>query len=285
MSTQITNRASLTYSYGCKVCSTLSNTATTTLQGPLTVHKTALSSCYCGEPVITYVVSITNTTCSVLTGLTLSDDMGSYTAEDSCDCIAPIELCGNAALYINGCYTFSPDACVGVNGTVFHLGNLGAADNAMLIYNVRPTDFFYPEQNACIRNTATVTADGISESACDTCCISVGCFADVSIVKTMSPDPVTCGDQITYTFRIYNYGNLPAENIILRDSFSPAPRISSVRVNGETVSTSSYTYDSVNLNLPLDGVCVPAASYSRECGGRVVKTPGLTTVTVTGIIA
>lgn len=70
-----TNMATLSYN-GSQINS---NVVTGELQDALTVTKTAVSGSYRPGDTVTYVVTLTNTG-TALTGLTLTDDLGGYTA-------------------------------------------------------------------------------------------------------------------------------------------------------------------------------------------------------------
>ena len=70
-----TNMATLSYN-GSQINS---NVVTGELQDALTVTKTAVSGSYQPGDTVTYVVTLTNTG-TALTGLTLTDDLGGYTA-------------------------------------------------------------------------------------------------------------------------------------------------------------------------------------------------------------
>ena len=70
-----TNMATLSYN-GSQINS---NVVTGELLDALTVTKTAVSGSYQPGDTVTYVVTLTNTG-TALTGLTLTDDLGGYTA-------------------------------------------------------------------------------------------------------------------------------------------------------------------------------------------------------------
>ena len=77
-----TNMATLSYN-GSQINS---NVVTGELQDALTVTKTAVSGSYRPGDTVTYVVTLTNTG-TALTGLTLTDDLGGYTAGGRRPCI------------------------------------------------------------------------------------------------------------------------------------------------------------------------------------------------------
>lgn len=286
MATQITNRAQITFQYGTLTGSALSNVATTTLQGPLTIEKTAVGQEYNGVDETTFVLSLTNTTATALTNLVIGDNLGSYTVPGGTVVATPLDYVGPAALYINGVFTSYLQGQTGQNGVNFNIGSLGSGDNAIIVYKARANEYAPFAPQSTITNTAVVTADGLAESASAESTVTIGSYADVSIVKTMSPDPIQSGDTITYNFSLYNYGNTEATNVILTDAFSPAPQITSVSVNGNVLAPTEYSYAGGVLTVPVgtNTLTVPAATYTQSTTGLITKIPGLATVTVVGTI-
>ena len=286
MATQITNRAQITFQYGTLTGSALSNVATTTLQGPLAIEKTAVGQEYNGQDDITFVLSFTNTTQAALTNLVIGDNLGSYTVPGGTVVATPLDYVGPAALYVNGVFVSYLQGQTGQNGVNFNLGSLDSGDNAIIVYKARVNDYAPFAAAGTITNTAVVTADGLTESASAESTVTIGAYADVSVVKTMTPDPVQSGDTITYNFAIYNYGNTPATNVILTDAFSPIPQITSVSINGSVISPTEYSYAGGVLTVPVGAntLTVPAATYTQSPSGLITKVPGLVTVTVVGTI-
>ncbi len=286
MATQITNRAQLTFQYGTLTGSVFSNVATTTLQGPLTIEKTSLGEQYNGQSDITYILSLSNTTCRPITDIVINDDLGSYTVAGTSNLVTPLDYIGPAALYINGTFVNYLQPRIGQNSITFNVGNLGEDDNAIIIYKTRVNEYAPLVPASSITNTAVVTADGIAESSSASNTVNIGSYADVSIVKTMTPDPVQSGETLTYNFSLYNYGNTPATNVVLTDVLSPAPVITSVSVNGNALSPSEYSYIGGTLTLPTgtNTLTIPAATFTQNANGVITTVPGLVTVTVVGTI-
>jgi uncharacterized repeat protein (TIGR01451 family) len=104
----------------------------------------------------------------------------------------------------------------------------------------------------------------------------------------MSPNPVICGDTVTYTIRIYNYGNIAAENVVLTDTFNPAPENITVSRDGVLLIGTDYTYVNGTLTVPSTAqspVTVPAATFIRDVTTGIVNvTPGMIEYTITGTI-
>ena len=145
--------------------------------------------------------------------------------------------------------------------------------------------------DAClhITNTATWTATNMSDNMYDINTIAVADYADVRIFKSMSPNPVTDGSQLTYTFTLYNYGNVAATDVVLSDTFHPAPNPITVTVNGLTIGSEDFSYSNSTLRLPADGsslsVNVPEATFTQDpVTGEIAVVPGITVITVMGTL-
>lgn len=287
MPTQIRNQASLAYQYGDTSGTALSNVATATLLDPLAVDKRALRDTYRAGDTLTYVISVQNNGGATLNGVTLTDNLGLYTAGTSA--FLPLTYIAPAALYVDGVFARVLMGETGTFGVTFTLDSLAPGSNASVIYNTVVNDYAPLTEGETITNTVSVSAVGIANPVRASETVTVENYADISIQKDMSPDPVSDGDTLTYTFAITNYGNTDATNVVLTDAFSPAPAGISVTVDGTPVAATNYTYVGGVLTLPAEGsaysMTVPAATVSTDpATGIVTLTPGTLIVTVTGTI-
>ncbi|MFZ0014486.1 MAG: DUF11 domain-containing protein [Acidimicrobiia bacterium] len=115
----------------------------------------------------------------------------------------------------------TPDqgSCGEAAGTVTcDLGALSVGDSGQIIIVVDvPSDA--PE--GTISNTATISSDGDdpepgNDSAVET--TTVGAAADLSVTKVGTPDPVTAGDDLTYTITYSNAGPSFAIDVVVTDT-------------------------------------------------------------------
>lgn len=281
--TTINNRAAITYDNNGTTQEATSNLATATVLDPLSVSKTSLSDTYKAGDTITYVLSATNTCCCNLPNVTVTDNLGTST---SCPNSAPQTYNNDAKLYINGLFvkTITPTSASNTQVT-FALPEMPRGTTASIIYSTTINNTAPLETNQSITNTATWTAGTCTGTASHT--LTAASYADVSLQKTMKPDVLCDGDPISYVFTLSNYGNIPATDVVLTDTFNPAPVNITVNVNGTNIPATEYTYNNGTLTLPGSGatstLTVPAATFTQDPETCVVTTnPGVLTITVTG---
>jgi uncharacterized repeat protein (TIGR01451 family) len=286
MPTQIRNQASIAFQYGVSTGTAVSNVATATLLDPLAAEKRALSETYRAGDTVTYVLSVQNNGTATLSGVTLADDLGTYTVGGAT--VTPLTYLGDAALYVNGLFVREIVGAVGDSGVIFTIDSLAPDSNANIVYNALVNGFAPLTEGSTITNTVSVRATGIVTPVTADETITVEDYADVRIQKDMSPDPVSDGDMLTYTFIITNYGNTDATNVVLTDAFDPAPGDITVSVEGDVIPSEDYTYAGGVLTLPTGGgtmLAVPAATVTTDpTTGEVTLVPGTLVITVMGTI-
>lgn len=283
----ITNQASLNYQYNGQTASVLSNIATATLAEALSVEKVSVENVYRFGDELTYSVSVLNGSGSALTGVTVTDDLGTYTPGTFG--ITPLTFVAPAILFVDGVYAGNITPAVEANRIVFTIPTLAAGSRAQILYKAAVNGNAPLALGSEITNTATVLANGITAPVSDSNTVTVDNYADVTITKTMTPSSVVDGEALTYTFVINNYGNTEATSIVLTDAFDPAPENITVQINGVTVPATDYTYVGGVLTLPAAGsateLSLPAATITQDIAtGNVIVTPSSLTVTVTGIL-
>ena len=288
MPTTITNQARLQFTYGATTATAASNIASTVLQEPLTAAKSVLENAYRANGNLTYIVNLTNSGASALTNITVTDNLGTYAISPTLSAI-PLYYDDPAQLYIDGVYSTNLTPEPALNGIVFTIPALAAGSNAMLLYKADVNSYAPLATGSQITNTVTVAVAGLTEPITVSRTIAVDDYADISIGKEMSPNPVTDGGTLTYTFTIQNYGNTAATDVILTDTFSPAPSITAVSVNGAPVAAADYTYTGGVLTLPATSsalsLAIPAATFQQDATtGEVTINPGTATITVTGTL-
>ena len=283
----ITNQASVAYRYNNRTASAVSNIATAVLNEPLSVEKVSLESVYREGDDITYVVTVTNGGTSALTGISVTDDLGTYTIGGGT--ATPLTYVGPAIYFVDGVYAGNLTPTVGADGISFAIATLGTDSTVQIIYKAVANDTAPLVQGSQITNTVTTTATGSNTPVSDSNTVTVDSYADVTITKTMSPSGVVDGDALTYTFVVSNFGNAEATEIVLTDAFDPAPESITVQLNGTIVPATDYTYENGVLTLPISPastvLTLPPATITQDTTTGVVSIePSTLTVTVTGVI-
>lgn len=284
----IENFATVSYTSGGVTETKVSNLAEIGLESAVSFTKTTLGDTYGEESVITYILSITNTSSSAIANVSVSDDLGSFTFGTME--LTPLAYTAPALLLIDG-QDVSAQLTVdssAADSLGFSFPSLPAGATANIVYRAEVNEYAPLDVSATITNTATLTSDSDCADGSATATVTAASAANVSVFKQMSPNPVVCGDTVTYTIRIYNYGNIPAENLTLSDTFNPAPDTITVTQDGTLLAASDYTYENGTLTAPSSTatpVSVPAATFTRDIASGVVSvTPGIVEYVITGQI-
>ena len=284
----IENFATVSYTSGGVLETKVSNLAEIGLESAVNFSKTTLGDTYSEDSVITYILSITNTSASAIANVSITDDLGSFvfgTME-----LTPLAYTAPALLLIDG---QDVSAQLTVDDTtagslVFGFPTLPAGATANIVYRATVNEYAPLDLNSAIVNTATLTSDSDCADGSASATVTAASAANVSVFKQMAPNPVVCGDVVTYTIRIYNYGNIAAENVVLTDTFNPAPDTITVSKDGVLLGGSEYSYVSGTLTTPVGTgtpVSVPAATFTRDAATGIVSvTPGMVEYVITGQI-
>ena len=280
----IINQANLTYTYGTTTASVLSNPAVTERTEAIALEKRALETAYRAGSELTYLIAVRNGGASTITDLAVTDNLGAFVPAGATGAIVPLTYTGPAALYIDGVYSAVLTPAVGEGGVTFTIPSLPAGSNALIVFQAQVNGYAPLDEGSEITNTASIqsgTGDPLTASAS----VPVDAYADVSIEKEMSPNPVEAGGQLTVTFTIENRGNVEATDLVLTDDFPVTLSGVAVTVNGASVT--DFTFENNSLTLPgsaMTTLTVPAATFETCADGSVTVTPGTLTVTVTGTV-
>lgn len=255
----------------------------------LTATKTAIRDTYRADDVVTYVVSVINSGSTPFTNLIITDDLGAYDFE-STELVPLTFVEDSVRYYVNGVLTTTPAVTAGpplvINGLT-----VPANGNILVVYQARANSFAPLATGAEITNTVTITATGLTSPVTASETITAESAADLTITKSLNPDVVSENGQLTYTFVIQNFGNVPlvaTDNAVVTDTFDPILDPISVTFNG-TVWTepANYTYDSTTgvFTTVAGQITVPAATYTQDpVTGVWITQPGTATLRVTGTV-
>ena len=279
----ILNQANLTYTYGTTSASVLSNPAVTERIAAIAIEKRALEHTYRANASLTYLISVENSGAAAVQNLAVHDDLGVFTPAGASAAIRPLTYTGPAVLYLDGELTETLSPVADETGVTFTIPNLPANAAALIVYSAQVNGFAPLETGSTITNTASIAlADGALTASAT---VPVESYANVTIEKEMSPNPIEAGGTLTVTFTIENFGNVPATDVVLTDAF-PVP-LDGVAVTVNCASVSDFTFENNLLTLPVGtqtSLTVPAAIFTTDASGAVTTAPGVLTVVLTGTI-
>ena len=279
------NQATLTYNGN----TTNSNVAYGEILDVLTATKTSIEKSYTPGETITYVVALSNTGNTALTGLTLTDNLGGYDFNGST--IYPLTYVDNSAtVFINGVPQAAPAVVSGPPLVISDITILGNA-NAVFIYQAQVNEFANPGVDGTIDNTVTITGDGISTSVTATQTVTSNSNAMLNITKSITPSQVVDNDRVTYTFIIQNTGNeavVATDDTAITDTFDPILSNLAVTFEGTPWTQGvQYNYtEATGLFTTVPGqIVIPPATYVQDpVTGAYTATPGTATLVVVGTI-
>lgn len=283
-----TNQATLSYNNNV----TNSNIVTGEILEELTATKTAAQNSYTGDGNITYVVNIVNSGTTDYTGLTITDNLGTYTVAAGTGTATPLSyVAGTLRYFINGVLQSNPSVTATATSLTVSGISIPAGSTVTLVYTVNTNEYAPLATDSEITNTATISGTGLATDVSATAVVEVDTEPNLTVTKSVNPTSVTGNGPLTYTFVISNTGNTEAtatDSLILTDTFDPILNITNVALNGTALTaTTDYTYNSTTgaFATTLGTITVPAATTTQDATtGVVTVTPGTSTLTVTGTI-
>ena len=256
------NQATITYNGN----TASSNIAYGEILDTLAVSKTPIESGYTPGETVTYVVNLTNTGTTPLTGVTLTDNLGGYDFAGTT--VYPLSYNASSIKYfVNGVLQSTPTVAQGPPMSITGL-SIPAKGNAVLVYQATVTSFAPSTLGSTIVNTVTATGTGINTPVTASSTVAVNSNASITVNKSISPTQVTDNEQVTYTFIIQNSGNTALEatgDTVITDTFNPIlSNISAVFNSTPLGVNTDYTYDTATgLFQTLAGrITVPAATVT-----------------------
>ena len=255
----------------------------------LAATKTSVEGTYTPGQLVTYLVTLRNTSSSVLSDLTVTDDLGGYTFSGTT--VYPLTYeAGSAALFVDGVPQSAPAVAPGPPLVVSGI-SIPAGSDAVLVYQARANDFADPAAGGTIINTITATGDGITTPITAMETVTAATAPQLTICKSITPSQVVDNDRVTYTFVIQNTGNeavVATDNATITDIFDPILSALTVTFNGAVWTQGvQYNYNQTTgvFTTTPGQIVVPAATYTQDpVTGAYTATPGTATLIVTGTI-
>ena len=257
------NQATLSYNGNV----TVSNITAGEILDVVSASKTPLTETYSQGADIAYAISVLNTGTTDLTGLTVTDDLGSYSFGDPASELVPLTYVENSVkLFVNGTLQAAPTVST-ADGLTFSGISVPAGGSAIIMYEAAVNQYAPFGTGASITNTAEVNGNGKAVLATASATVTPEEGAELTITKSLSPVTVSGSGELTYTFVIQNSGSAPVtetDSVIFTDVFEPALDITSVTYNGAPwAEGTNYTYDEITgqFTTPEGQITVPAAEF------------------------
>ncbi|MBQ2718668.1 MAG: hypothetical protein IJF73_01220 [Clostridia bacterium] len=282
----IENQASLAY----RGTVTLSNIVRGEVTSSLTVSKTAVLSTYGAGDVVTYVVTLVNTGDGPVTATTVTDNLGAYAFGTGT--LTPLDyVAGSVQYYVNGTLQAPPTVTQG-DGVSFAPITVPAGGNATLVYAATLNSYAPLGDGATVTNAVTVSGGGVCETVFASATITADATPELTITKEMEPMALTCGDPVTYTLTVRNYGAAPVpatDNATVADTLTPPLTALLVTLDGAPLTEGTdYTYNEQTGDFTtLPGALpIPAATVTQDpVTGEFTVTPGVAVLTLSGTLA
>lgn len=279
------NQAILSYNNGV----TNSNIVIGELLEVLTATKTAVQESYRSGDEVTYVISIVNSGAVEYSGLTVTDDLGTYAFGQGS--VTPLTYSnGSVKYYQNGVLQAAPTAEAGPP-LIFSGIGVPANGNAVIVYTASANEYAPLTTDGAINNTVTISGGGLSTAVTADVSLPVETAPRLSVTKSVNPVSVVENGELTYTFVIQNLGNTDAgaaDNAVLTDTFDPILTITAVTYNGMVwTSPTQYSYDAATgvFSTVAGAITIPGATFIQDPqSGAYSVTPGIGTLTVTGTV-
>lgn len=277
-----------TLSYGGNVLN--SNTTEAELLSGLTLTKTAITTTYTAGANVVYSITVSNMGSTAYNALTITDDLGAYTAPGGAT-VVPLTYVGDSIIYyLNGVPQAAPTVTAVGNLEISGI-NIPAGSTATFIYEATVNEFAPIAAGSVITNTASTNGGAGTGIISDTAAVNVNEEPVLTIAKAVCPAVVTDNGQLTYTIIVQNLGNTPivaTDGVIISDTFNPILTNITVTLNGtELTEGTGYTYNEATGEFATTNgtVTVPAATYTQDpTTGAITTTPGVATLTVTGTV-
>lgn len=293
------NTATLTYNGG----TTNSNTVAGELVGDVTVTKEAFPDTYTTGEDVTYTVSICNNGTTPVTDMTVLDNLGLYTSTaTNPDTGTPLQVFpltyvdDSVSYYVNGELQTPPVPTKGTDGITFAGLSLPPNECVMLIYHATVNSYapLVDAQGAQVQilNTVFVSGTGMAQTIAEAS-IFASQGPEITITKSLTPEVVSVGDEMTYTFIIQNTGTTAltaADNTSITDMFNPKLSNITVTLNGHLLTATgaepdyTYTEGTGAFSTTAGRITVDAATYKMNTDGTYTVSPGVSILRVKGTV-
>lgn len=278
--TTITNTATVTSTTGDNNPANNTASVTTTVNTPANPADLVLAVTDTPDPVfpgqqLTYAVTVTNNGPNPANAVTITDVLPSG--------VAFLSASGPAG-----------SQCSQGNGIVTcTLGTLANGVSATVLINVTPTATGTITNTAAATTSSGDTVQGNNLVSTTTVVNPAPSGTDLVVTKADNPDPVSPGQQLTYTLTVTNNGPVAATNTVLTDNLPAGVTfLSATAPSGVTCSTANNsvtcTLGSVNVGASVQVTLLVTPDVTGTLSNTATATtsvgetnPGNNTVTIT----
>lgn len=282
-----TNTATLSYNES----TVYSNLVTGEVVSPISMTKSASANEYVPNGQLQYTITIYNSSETAYSGLSLLDNLGSYTFMGFSR--FPLSYIDNTAelnyYSSTGIVSGAVNVASSTDGITFTFDMPGNTV-AILNYDVSTTIFAPLSAGSSIVNTAVLSGNAPRLPLTDSLTLPVAQRVDLEITKNASENP-TIGQPFTFTFTVLNYGNIgisATDYVVISDQLNPALTDLVVYANGVLwTEGNQYVYDETlyYFQTQYGAIQLSAATFSQDDFGRWNTTPSSLVIQLTGNVS
>lgn len=277
---------SLTFTYGANSETVISNVTDLIVSDSIVLTKESLETNYFLDSNITYIISIENNSELPLFNVRLKEDLGTYPTDDSPIYVTPLKYMDTFKCYLNGKIKNIENPKSYSDKIVFEIDCIPKASTLIIVYLCKANAKAPLSKNDSITNTSYLLIPSMQKSVVASSAITPLEKADIKIIKQIKK---ISESGVDFNLSIYNYGNTPATNVIIKDTFEQSFSKLKIFVNSQSVKNSDYSYLSNKLTFPTASsdysISVPAATFSRDkTSGKFSINPGVMNILIKCII-
>ena len=274
---------SITFEYGENKSETvISNCPDYINVESVTLEKFCLSQNYFLGDNITYIIDIKNNSDVPLFNVKIKENMGKSKTEIESNSYSPLKYSGAFRYYINGETAAISEPKVYSDKIIFEIDALPALSNASIIYTAEITENAPLTEKSSITNTTSIIIPSTGKTLKSSHTTYVKEIADIKTIKQIKS---SCGGSVTYSVFIYNYGNIPAKNVVIKDKIEHTYSSLNIKIDSKPINSSDYSLNSSDLQIPSYGskysISVPEAKFIKdENFDKFATVPGIVEITI-----
>lgn len=248
----------------------------------VTLEKFCLAENYFLGDKITYIVDIKNNSDIPLFNVKIKENMGNPKIDNDSNAHSPLKYSGFFRYYLNGERRELAEPKVYSDKIIFEIDVLPALSSATIIYSAEVTENAPLAEKSSITNATSLIIPSTGKTLESSGSINVREIADIRTIKQIKN---SYAGNVTYSIFIYNYGNIPAKNVVIKDKHEQQASTLNVKVDSKALSSLDYSLSSDGIQIPSYGskysISVPEAQFVKdENSSKFVTVPGVVEVTI-----